>query len=155
MSKSVVHDLRNYLVGATVSPDSVITTPFNQHQIFVGTIKGFSEISPSANGLQVLIQEAGGVANPKWVRDSWTVSIQAIGENRTKYMQCEELLRDVIHTLIGSPTRYIGDRAYVQFSSNQLPQFVGYLDNSRPLFSSTIGFVVEGLKDEYNRKALC
>lgn len=155
MNKSVVHDLRDYLVGATSSPDSVIETPFNINQIFVGSIREFSEVSPSANGLQVVLQEAGGIANPKWVRDSWTVSIQAIGENRAKYIECEQLLTGIVHSLIGAPTRYIGDRAYVQLSSDQLPMFVGYLDNSKPLFSSTISFVTEGLKDEYNRKALC
>lgn len=155
MYQSVVHDLRSYLAGLTTSPDSVIAAPFNVDQIFVGTLREFDEVAASANGVQLVIREGTAQANPKWVRDSWVVSLQVLGVDRSKYMECEQLLGEVAHSLIGSPTLFIGQRAYVQFSSNQLPQFVGYLDNSRPIFSATLSFVVEGLQDEYNRKALC
>lgn len=154
MFNSVVHDLRSYLAGLTTNPDSVIVSSFNKDRIVVGSIREFNELPTSANGVQVVLREASGIANPKWVRDEWTVSIQVIGENRAKYSECEALIGEVTFTLVGSNTRYIGDRAYVQFGSRQLPQFVGYLDNSKPLFSSTVSFVVEGLSDEYNRQAL-
>lgn len=150
--KSVVQDLRDYLSGFTTAPDTVIETPFEGDQIITGAMQ---EFRPSFNGLQVILKEASGIANPKWLRDSWTVSIQVIGENSAKYSECESLIGDVTFTLVGSNTIYVGNRAFVQMTSNQLPQFVGYLDNSKPLFSSTINFVVEGLTDEYNRKALC
>ena len=153
MYKSVTHDLRDYLGGITTSPDSVIATPFDPNLIVVGNLREFDEVN--SNGVQVILKEASGSANPKWLRDSWTVSIQVAGVDRSTYMQCEQLLGEVTHSLIGSPTLFIGDRAYVQFSSNQLPQFVGYLDNSVPIFSSAISFIVEGMVDEYNRKALC
>lgn len=155
MYQSVVHDLRDYLGGLTVSPNSVITTPLNAEAIFVGVMREFDEVPESANGVQLVVREASAIANPKWLRDSWIVSLQVVGANRGKYMACEQLIGEATHSLIGSPTRYIGDRAYVQFTSNQLPQFVGYFDNSKPIFSSTVSFVVEGLTDQYNRKALC
>ena len=155
MYQSVVHDIRDYLGGSTSSPDSVINTPFDPNRIYVGVMREFNEVPASANGVQVVLREGSAQANPKWVRDSWTVSIQVIGADRSKYMECEQLIGEITHSLIGVPTRYIGDRAFVQFSSNQLPQFVGYFSNSKPIFSSTISFVVEGLSDEYNRKALC
>lgn len=152
--KSVVHDLRNYLGGLTSAPDTVIGTPFEADQILLGALQTFDS-NPNFNGLQVILKEASGIANPKWLRDSWTVSIQVIGENSAKYSECESLIGEVTFALVGSNTIYIGNRAFVQITSNQLPQFVGYLDNSKPLFSSTIDFVVEGLTDEYNRTALC
>lgn len=151
-NRSVVHDLRDYLTGATQVPDTVIATPFDASQIVVGSLQKFSQ---SRSGYQVILKEVSGTANPRWLRDEWTVAIQVIGDDRGKYMECEQKLIDITYTLIGSNTVYIGDRAYLQFTSNQLPQFVGHMDNSRPVFSSTIRFVVEGLKDEYNRKALC
>lgn len=152
--KSVVHDLRDYLAGLTTAPDTVIDDPFNGDQIVLGVLQQFDQ-NPNFNGIQVILKEVNGVANPKWLRDAWTVSIQVIGENSAKYSECESLIGDITFALVGSNTVYVGNRAYVQLSSSQLPQFVGYLDNSKPLFSSTIDFIVEGLTDEYNRKALC
>lgn len=155
MYQSVVHDLRSYLAGLTTSPDSVIATPFNESQIFVGLMREFDEVASSADGLQLVLREASSIANPKWIRDQWTVGLQMVGVDRSRYMACEQLIGEVLHSLIGSPTRYIGDRAYVQFTSNQLPQFVGHLSDSKPVFSATVSFIVEGLVDEFNRKALC
>lgn len=152
--KSVVDDLRDYLGGLTAAPDTVIAEAFNPDQIVVGGIQEFTPYT-NFNGTQVVLQGVNGAANPKWLRDSWIISIQVIGEDRGKYAECEALLAEIVFSLVGSNTIYIGNRAYVQMSSNQLPQFIGYLDNSQPIFSSTITFVVEGLTDEYNRKALC
>jgi len=149
---SIVQDLRKYLGGLTVPPDSVMAVPFDSSRVLTGSLQEFRE---GFDGLQIVLREASGVANPRWLRDYWTVSIQVIGENRSKYEEAEQLIGEVTFSLVGSDTVYVGDRAFVQFTSNQLPQFIGYLDNSKPLFSSTISFVVEGLKDEYNRKALC
>ena len=152
--KSVTHDLREYLAGTTSTPDTVIDTPFDGDKIIIGALQRFGP-NRGFDGVQVVLREASGIANPKWLRDSWTVSIQVIGENSTKYKECEELIGAITFSLVGSNTIYIGNRAYVLITSNQLPQFVGYLDNSKPLFSSTIDFIVEGLTDEYNRQALC
>jgi hypothetical protein len=150
--RSVVHDLREYLGGVTTSPDSVIQSPIPLKHIVVG---GLQPWLPKYDNLQVILKEVVGIANPYWLRDTWTIGVQVIGEDRGNYMECESLIGDVIYSLVGSNTLYIEDRAYVQITSNQLPQFVGYLDNSRPVFSATLNFVVEGLTDEYNRKALC
>lgn len=150
--RSVTHDLREYLGGITLPPDSVITSPFDVNQVFLGAIREFVQGMPD---VQVVIREVSGKPNPKWMRDEWIVGVQTLGKDASKYMECENTLGEIVHSLVGSPTVYIGDRAYVQFGSNQLPMFVGYLDNSKPLFSATITFVVEGLEDKYNRKALC
>jgi hypothetical protein len=151
-NRSVVHDLREYLGGITNAPDSVIDVAIPIKHIVVG---GLQQWLPKYDSIQVILKEISGIANPKWLRDEWTIGVQVIGEDRANYMDCESILGDVIYSLVGSNTIYIADRAYVQITSNQLPQFVGYLDNSRPVFSSTLNFVVEGLTDEYNRKALC
>lgn len=151
--KSVTHDLRNYLGGLTSSPDSIITTPIPSKHIVLGNLQQFYA-GNNFEGAQIILKEIIGDANPKWVRDEWSVSVQVIGENRSKYDTCEALIGETIFSMLGSGSIYIGDRVYVHMKSNQLPRFVGHLDNSKPVFSATLDFVVEGVKDEYNRKAM-
>lgn len=151
--RSVTHDLRDYIGGQTVSPDSVIINPLPVNHILVGSSQPFSS-GNNFEGVQIILKEVMGEPNPKWVRDSWIVSVQALGEDRSKFMKCEDLIGSVIFNMVGNGPLYIGDRVYVQMSSNQLPKFVGYLDNSKPMFSATLDFVVEGTKDDYNRKAM-
>lgn len=150
--KSVVQDMRNYLGGLTLAPDSVNTDPIDPAHIVIGMKQQFAS---RHNGIQVVLNVAAAIANPKWLRDEYTLSIQVYGQDSTYIQQCEQMIDKAVKSLLGVPTRYINDSAYVQFNSSQLPAFVGYLDNSIPIYSATVSFVVEGLTDETYRKALC
>lgn len=152
---SLDDDLVQYLIGETTSPDSVIDTPFSEHQIFVGALIEDVDLHSSANGVQVALKKMIGSANSKWLRDQWTLEINAIGSNREKYRDTETLITNVVYTLLGHPTIYIGDTAYLQFNATFLPRFVGYYEGSKPLFNSTMTVVAEGLVDKFNREALC
>jgi len=152
---SVDGDLVNYLIGNTSVPDSVIATPFNRHQIFVGAMVEDVDLHSSANGVQAYLKKIIGVANSRWLRDEWQIDIGALGSNRSKYQATETLITNIVHTLLGHPTLYIGDTAYVQFNATFLPRFVGYYEGSKPLFNARITLVAEGLVDKFNREKMC
>jgi hypothetical protein len=92
--------------------------------------------------------------NPKWLRDFYTISLQTIGEDRSKYVEAEDLLHEVFETLHSSSNLYFGDSAYFQFTSDEGPHFAAYLENSMPMFNAVLQFYVDGLVDKNNRKAL-
>lgn len=151
----VEDQLIDYLIGSTESPDSVISTEFNPSRFLVGAMREFEDLADDADGVQLFLRTTTAQANPKWLRDTYFVNIQCIGEGPHKYEEAFSFIYEVFHTLLGSDTLYLGDRAYVQFNSEDLPRFAYYLDNSKPVFVANINFVVEGLQDEFNRKALC
>lgn len=148
-------NLIDYLTGETEAPDSVLEDKLERSLFVIGAMREFEDMSPLANGLQVVVRLSSGQANPKWLRDLWFVTFQVIGQDRSKYVEAEQLIQEVFNTFLGSDTLYLGDRAYVQFNSQEMPRFAGYFEDSKPLFSTTINFVVEGLEDKHNRKALC
>lgn len=151
---STIEDLRRYLSGLTTSPDSVIASMFEEQHFMLGAMREFQDLGADANGVQVVLKESTGIANSKWLRDEWFISVQAVGQDRGKYKQCEDLIHGVFNSLLGSDTLYLGDRAYVQMNSDDMPRFVGYLENSMPIFTASLNFVVEGLTDIHNREAL-
>lgn len=148
-------DLVRYLIGDTQAPDSVIVTPFNPNQVFIGALIEDVDLHPSCDGVQIALKKLIGSANSKWLRDQWTLEINAIGSNRSKYQATETLIYNTVHTLLGHSTIRIGDTAYVQFNATFLPRFVGYYEGSKPLFNATLTVVAEGLVDKFNREALC
>lgn len=155
MFRSIEDDLIDYLAGLTEDPDSVISDKFNESRFIVGAMREFVDLPDSASGVQTVVRISTGQANPKWIRDTYFVDVLVIGQDRSKYKECEEEIHNLSYTLLGSNVIYVGNRAYVQFNNEELPHFAGYFEDSMPLFSTTMNFVVEGLEDEYNRKALC
>lgn len=152
---SLDDDLVRYLIGDTEAPDSVIDTPFNAGQIYVGALVEDEDLSPTADGVQASLKKMIGQANSRWLRDQWTLDVNAIGSDRSKYRDVEALITNIVHTLLGHSTIYIGDVAYLQFNATFLPRFIGYYEGSKPLFNSTLTVVAEGLVDKFNRSALC
>lgn len=152
---SLDDDLVRYLIGDTVAPDSVIATPFSSRQLFVGALVEDVDLHPSANGVQAALKKTIGSANSKWLRDQWSLDVNAIGSDRSKYRDTETLITNIVHTLLGHPTIYIGDVAYLQFNATFLPRFIGYYEGSKPLFNSTLTIVAEGLVNKFNREKLC
>lgn len=150
----VLETLTNYLTGNTSSPDSVISQPFTSNVIVIGTMRDFAEIEATYNRVQFVFQMIATNPNPKWLRDFYTISLQTIGEDRSKYIEAENLLHEVFETLHSSPTLTFGDSAYFQFTSDEGPHFAAYLENSMPMFNAVLQFYVDGLVDKNNREAL-
>ncbi len=154
MEKSVLSDLVDYLTGQTTAPDAVITVPFNVNQLLIGNIVEDNRLAPAANGLQVAFKLRISSANAKWMRDDYSIEIISAGNNAGKYLEAEDLLLRIFHTLLGIPSFIVNDKAFVHFNSNSVPRFVGYLDDTRPVFATNMSFVVEGLTDKFNRTAI-
>lgn len=150
----VLQTLSNYLTGNTTSPDSVITQPFDSNIFVVGTMRDFTEIGSEYDRVQFVTQMISTNPNPKWLRDFYTISLQTIGEDRSRYIESEDLLHEVFETLHSSPTLTFGDSAYFQFTSDEGPHFAAYLENSMPMFNAVLQFYVDGLVDKNNREAL-
>lgn len=144
--------LRRYLVGDTVAPESIITTPYDANQIKLGSLPDRFD-----SGLEVAcsIEIINYTPNPKWLRDDVRVGIKTLGADASKYLQSRDLIFNIFNELLGGPNLYIEDSVYFQFTSGNAPTFVGYREDSKPLFSATLDFVVDGKNDLFNRKALC
>jgi hypothetical protein len=150
----VLSTLTDYLTGNTSSPDSVISQPFTQNLFVIGTMRDFSDVDETYNGVQVISRIIGNNPNPKWLRDFYTIAVQVIGKDRSKYIECENLIHDIFDTLHGSDNLIFGNSAYFQFTSDEGPYFVSYYEDSMPLFTFILRFYVDGLEDKNNRKAL-
>lgn len=144
-------DIINYLVGNTVAPDSVISVPFNNQQIFAGAIPDFSEASQD---VLASISLVSNVPNTKWLRDRAVISITTMGRGRGQYVEAETLLYDIFNTLLGSNNIEMDDHILFQFGSSSGPRFMGYQDNSKPVFDATISLYVDGIVDKFNRKTI-
>ena len=138
-------DLRLHLIAEGVVPAG---------QVFVNSLPDFSSLSSNIDYL-VCVKASTGLANPKWLRDEWFVAFQVLGRDRSKSQIAEAKIWEIFNVMIGSPNVEIGDVVYLQFNSSSMPQFMGSLDNSQPLYSTTINFVAEGLKEVGNRQPLC
>ena len=150
----VLKQLVDYLQGNTVAPNSVISEPFDSRLFVVGTMRDFSEVVNSQFGVQTLFRLVGNNPNPKWLRDFYSVTIQTIGKNRSKYVEAENLIHDIFNVLHGSENLIFDDSAYFLFKYDEGPRFISYLENSMPLFTSNLQFYVDGLVDKNNRKTL-
>ena len=150
----VLDKLTDYLTGNTVSPDSVISQPFDSNLFVIGTMRDFADVNESYNGIQVVSRIVSINPNPKWLRDFYSIAIQVIGKDRSKYIECEDLIHEIFSTLHSSDNLIFGNSAYFQFTSDEGPHFVAYYEDSMPLFTSILQFYVDGLEDKNNRKAL-
>mgnify|MGYP006429557083 CR=1 FL=1 len=150
----VLKQLVDYLQGNTTSPDSVISNPFNSDLFVIGTMRDFNEVKNSNTNVQTLFRLVGNSPNPKWLRDFYSVTIQTIGKDRSKYVEAENLIHDIFNVLQSSDNLIFGDSAYFQFKYDEGPRFISYLENSMPLFTSNLQFYVDGLIDKNNRKTL-
>lgn len=144
-------DLRNYLVGNTSPPDSVIDVPFNAGQFYLGAFPDFTEVNQD---VLVRVRLLATVPNAKWLRDEVSVAFSVMGADRSKYVQTQDLSYSIFNTLLASNRVENDDHVYFQFGANSGPRFVGYQDNSKPLFDSVINLYVDGLEDRFNRKTL-
>lgn len=152
---SVDNDLYDYLTGQTKAPDSVIQKAFDESRLYIGALLPDADLPEDAEGVHACIRAEFGEANPKWRRDEWRIEVLSMGSGRHQYREAETLINEIVHTLLGNKTIYIGDMAYYQFNSNALPRFFGYMEGSKPLFRATFTVVAEGLTDKFNREALC
>lgn len=144
-------DLRNYLVGNTSPPDSVIDVPFSQNQVFIGAFPDFTEANED---VLVRIRLISAVPNTKWLRDEIQLAVSVMGADRSTYVQTQDLIYSIFNTLLASNRVENDDHVYFQFGSTSGPRFVGYQDNSKPLFDSIVTLYVDGLEDRFNRKTL-
>lgn len=144
-------DIRNYLVGNTVAPDTVIDIPFQPNQFFLGA---FPEFTDTQEDVIVRVKLINNQPNTKWLRDEVVLAISVMGRGRGQYVEAENLIYSIFNTLIASKNIENDDHVYFQFGSNSGPRFVGYQDNSKPLFDSIITLYVDGLVDKFNRKTL-
>lgn len=101
------------------------------------------------------VLQTGGNSNPRWLRDEIFLSIQVIGKDRNQVGECRNKIWELYNALLGRPTFIKGDYAYLQFNSVNTPTFVGYQENSKPLFTCSISLVRESQVKEGNRDPLC
>lgn len=101
------------------------------------------------------VVQTGGSSNPRWLRDEVFLSIQVMGKSRSDTEASRNKIWELYNALIGRNTFQVGDYVYTQFNSTTIPTFVGYQDNSKPLYTCSISVVREAQVKEGNREPLC
>lgn len=139
------YDMANYLVTQNIVPTGMI---------FVNALPDFQTVSSNIDYM-ACVKVVNGSANPKWLRDMWVLSFQVLGRTKDQSETAEKKTWEIFNKLLGSNNITVSNQIYLQFNSAMMPSFIGYLDNSQPLYSCHIQFVVEGLDDVGNRIPLC
>ena len=139
------YDMANYLVTENVIPTGMI---------FVNALPDFQVVSADIDYM-ACVKVVNGSANPKWLRDTWVLSFQVLGRTIADSQTAEEKCWDVFNKILGSNNITIDNQVYLQFNSSMMPSFMGYLDNSQPLYACHIELVAEGITAIGNREPLC
>lgn len=114
---------------------------------------------PNADGIKqpfvVNIVQTGDAINPRWARDEYVMSFQVFGADRGQFNPCKQKIWEIFNKFVGRDTFTIGDYSYMQFNSTNAPTFVGYQENSKPLFTCSVSLVRESQVREGNRDPIC
>lgn len=151
-------DLARYLLGETdaIFGESVINTPIDTTDtaVFIGGYVPFNEIQNELITQQLIVSVSTGTPNPRWLRDEWFINFRTVGRDKSYRQNCQTLINKVVDEFLGKSETKIENRLYLQFTFSELPSFVGFSDDTMPIYSATLYVVVEGLEDEFNRSAL-
>lgn len=155
---SPADDLTKYLLGETdpLSNESVIAQPVDTSDtsVFIGGHVPFDQIQDESITQQLVVSVSTGTPNPRWVRDEWFINFKTLGRDKSYRENCQTLINKVVDEFLGKSETRIGNKLYLQFTFSELPSFVGFSDDTMPIYSATLYVVVEGLEDEFNRSAL-
>lgn len=110
--------------------------------------------SVNKNFTIALIQTAGN-SNPRYTRDNIFLTIQVMGKDRGQMDICRNKIYDLYNALLGRSSFEKDNYTYLQFNSTNMPTFVGYQENSKPLFTCSLSLVRESLVSEGNREPIC
>lgn len=124
----------------------------NQGSVFVDFHPDLSTISTD---FITLVRMVAAVPNPRWARDNITVTIQVAGQKQQNLIQCRNHIWEVFNKLLGSPNLDLDGYTYFQFTSQEMPNLVGYLENGQPLYTASVSFVREAQTKEGNRDVIC
>ena len=118
----------------------------------------FVDHAPIIENLNVdfytVVRLVAGVPNPRWARDNITVAIQVMGANQSQLITCRDQIWNIYNHLLGADNIEQDGYTYFQFTSQEIPNFVGYLENAKPLYTSSISFVREAQTKEGNRDVI-
>jgi len=103
----------------------------------------------------VNILQDSGTSNPRWARDNFLFTFQIMGADRSQMNAVRQKIWEIYNFFVGKPSFVIGDYAYMQFNSINAPTFVGYQENSKPLFTCSVSLVRESQVQEGNRDPIC
>lgn len=141
---SPVQDIRSTLIT-----EGIVTSS----QIYFDFLPDASTVSDT-NFVSTVIQ-TGGNSNPRWLRDDIFLTIQVMGKDRSTTEESRNKIWEMYNALVGRPTFQLGNYVYTQFNSVNIPTFVGYQENSKPLYTCSISVVREAQVKEGNRDPLC
>lgn len=138
-----VEDLRTVLISENLA---------EPNQIFFDFLPDPNQVNQDL--VYSLIMTAG-TSSPRWARDEVFISIRVACKDRSMTAQGRNKIWEVYNALLGRNHFQVGNYVYTQFNSVQIPTFVGYQENSRPLYTCSISLVRESQVVEGNRQPLC
>lgn len=122
-----------------------------------GTIFAYELPDPKQldKNFTIALLQTGGASNPRYTRDNINLVIQVMGSDRSQMDICRNKIYDLYNALLGRSSFEKDNYTYLQFNSTNMPTFVGYQENSKPLFTCSLSLVRESLVSEGNREPIC
>lgn len=123
----------------------------NNGEIFVDMHPDMSEVNAD---VITIVRMVGGIPNPRWTRDDINIVIQTMGSRKQDLVATRDLLWSVYNKLLGAYNIELNGYTYFRFISNQMPNFVTFLENGEPIYTSSLSFVREAQAAEGNRETI-
>ena len=147
--------MSNYAHPSDVLADILIDDGLLENgNVFVDNRPEWTSVNPDYDVITIL-RMTTAQPNPRWLRDTITCTIQVMGRTNQDQLEARNHTWDVFNKLLGRDTFTRDNYTYLQFVSQEMPTFVGYLENGTPLYTCSITFVREAQVKEGNRDVLC
>ena len=143
--KTSTEDLASYLLTVFPSKLSQSNVRFDSAEIFNNL--------PNQN-TQVVFIRISDVPNAKWARDEVTIAIQVLGKDASKKLEASNLIWDINNHITAMDNLVTGDRTLFQVRCLSQPTFLGFRDNTTPVFTASYNYIVEYDNGIGNRQEL-
>ena len=112
------------------------------------------EIDTLPSDYITVVRMINGTPNPRWLRDDITIKIHVIGASNAQTVVSRDHIWSVYNKLLGAYNIELNGYVYFRFISNEMPNFVGYVENGKPLYAASFSFVREAQAPEGNREII-